>query len=179
MTTKEKKEIMEQTVKMFVRELKKEDLLKNNKQTPFQKTETLLYNYNNFKRVIEDKLLQIETIRHEGVPKKSASISTYSSQSIFDNSTDEEKAEELIRKIQESIQVTDSLVNTIDLALKDLENEEYYEIIKLKYFEGKKRDKIAEYFDCDVRTVTRNKNKLINSIQIKLFSDEYILQMIK
>ena len=68
------KKLIEQTAQAtaqaVVSELKRQGLMKDNKQTPFQKTETLLYNYNNFQEAIKDKYLQIETIQTEGIPKK-------------------------------------------------------------------------------------------------------------
>lgn len=47
----------------------------------------------------------------------------------------------------------------------------------MKYFEGKTREEIAEHFDVDVSTISRNKNRLINLLQIRLFSDEVIYQI--
>ncbi len=38
---------IDEAVKKTASEFKRQGLLKDNRQTPFQKTETLLYNYNN------------------------------------------------------------------------------------------------------------------------------------
>ncbi len=59
-------------------ELKKKGFTKHNKQTAFQKTEQLLYNYMNFKQVIADKQKAIEQIKQEGIQKRSKSIVSYS-----------------------------------------------------------------------------------------------------
>ncbi len=88
-----------------------------------------------------------------------------------------EKAEEMIYAIEQSIQVTCKFINVIDAALDSLKGDSYYEIIPMKYFEGKTREDIAGFFDCDVKTVSRNKNRLINKLQIRLFSDEFIYQI--
>lgn len=160
-----------------VSELKKQGLIKENRSA-FQKTETLLYNYNNFKEAIKNKYKQIETIKTTGGFKKSASITTFSSNSYFENIADSEKAEEQIIKIAQSILVTQNFIKLIDDAVSKLKEEPYSKIISLKYFENKSREEIAEMLNCDVKTVTRNKNKLINKLKIDLFSDEAILEMI-
>lgn len=170
-------EIIEKTAQAVVSELKSNGLLKDRKQTPFQKTEILLYNYNDFKEAVEDKHMQIETIQEEGVPKKSASITSFSGEQVTYAKSEAEKAEEMIYSIEQSIQVTCKFINVIDAALNSLKGDLYYEIIPMKYFEGKTREDIASFFDCDVKTISRNKNRLINKLQIRLFSDEFIYQI--
>ena len=165
------------TAKEVVSELRKQGLLKNNRQSPFQKTETLLYNYNNFHEAIKDKYLQIETIQTEGIPKKSSSISSFSSQPIYEFKSDADKAEEKIECLEQSIQTTKNFIKVIDAAVIALKGDPYFEIIRLKYFEGQTREEIAEHFEVDVSTISRNKNRLINILQIRLFSDEVIYQI--
>ena len=46
---------VQKAVDNSVSELKRQNLIVEGKQSPFQKTETLLFNYNNFKAVIKDK----------------------------------------------------------------------------------------------------------------------------
>ncbi len=180
MTTKDKNKIIEQTAKSTARavvtELKQQGLVKT-KKSPFQKTETILYDYNNYQDAIKDKLLQIETIRAEGVPKKSASISTYSSQMAIDTRSEDEKSIEKIEEIEKTIAVTKALVSCIDSALKSLEKDKYHELIEMRYFQGKSREEIAEFYGVDVSTITRNRNRLINILRIRFFSDEVITDM--
>jgi len=170
-------EIIEKTAQAVVSELKNNGLLKDRKQTPYQKTETLLYNYNDFKEAVENKYKQIETIQEEGVPKKSASITSFSGEHVTYVKSDAEKAEEMIYAIEQSIRVTCKFINIIDAVLDSLKDDSYYEIIPMKYFERKTREEIAEHFDVDVKTISRNKNRLINKLQIRLFSDEFIYQI--
>jgi RNA polymerase sigma factor (sigma-70 family) len=162
-----------------VLELQKKGLLKDSKQSAFQKTEILLYNYYNFKNAIEDKQEQIKNIRKSGTNKKSKSITSFSSGQSFEVKDEAEKAEEQIAKLEHSITVTRSFIRMIDNSLNKLQDDKYFEIIKLKYFEGKKREEMASAFDCDEKTVTRNKNRLINQLKIDLFSDESIIEMFK
>ena len=161
-----------------VSELKRQNLILEGKQTPFQKTETLLFNYNHFKAAINDKEEQIREIREVGLAKKGAAFSTYSGDNGYiEVKSDMEKAEEKIERIESSIKATRSFIRIIDDALESLIDDPYYELINLRYFKGLSREEIAEHFECDVKTVTRNKNRLINLLQIKLFSDEVIQQI--
>ena len=85
--------------------------------------------------------------------------------------------EEKIEMIEFSISTTRNFIRIIDDAVAMLKDDYYYDLIRLRYFEGRTREEIAEHFDCDVTTVNRNKNRLINLLQIRLFSDEVIQQI--
>lgn len=165
------------TSREVVSELKRQGLLKDNRQSPFQKTEILLYNYNNFKAAIDDKCEQIKTIRCEGIPQKSKSITSFSSSPTYEIKSESDKAEEKIESIENSIQTTKNFIKVIDAAIDMLKDDPYFDVIKMKYFNGKTREEIAEYFEVDVSTISRNKNRIVNLLQIRLFSDEVIYQI--
>jgi DNA invertase Pin-like site-specific DNA recombinase len=159
-------------------ELRRQNLIIEGKQTPFQKTETLLFNYNNFLAAIKDKEDQIREIRENGLRKKSSSITSFSGGSgLIEVKSDAEKTEEKIETIEFSIATTRTFVKIVDDAIDMLKDDPYYDLISMRYFEGRTREQIAEHFDCDVSTVNRNKNRLINLLQIRLFSDEVIRQI--
>ena len=174
--------IIDYTVKRAVSEaaleLKRQNLIIEGKQSPFQKTETLLFNYNNFKAAIRDKEEQIKELRQFGIRKKSSSITSFSGNTgMIEVKSDAEKVEEKIEMIEFSINTTRSFIRIIEDAIDVLKDDPYYDLIRLRYFEGCTREEIAEHFDCDVSTVNRNKNRLINLLQIRLFSDEVIQQI--
>lgn len=104
-------------------------------------------------------------------------LSTMFSKNVRNN-IQEEKADDQIERLQQSIATTENFISIIDDSVNKLTDEPYYEIIRLKYFEKKTREEIAEHFDVDVRTITRNKNKLINRLKIDLFCDDVLLEMI-
>jgi DNA-directed RNA polymerase specialized sigma subunit len=72
---------------------------------------------------------------------------------------------------------TQKLVNIIEAALRSIEDDIYYEIINMFYFKGDTREEIAEYFNCDVKTITRNKRRLINKMKLIIFSDQTIMEL--
>lgn len=165
------------TAERVVLEFQKRGLLKDNKQSAFQKTEILLYNYNNFKEAIKEKRTQIKEIRSHGLKQRSKSITSFSAGNNFDNKYPEELEEEKIIHLENSIKITKNLISIIDKCLEKLHEDEYYEIIRLKYFEKKKGEEIAEYFDVETSTISRNKNRLINVLKIYLFSDDVVNEL--
>ena len=179
----EERKIIEETAQVaaerVVIEFQKKGLLKDNKQSAFQKTEILLYNYNNFKEAVKDKQEQIKNIKKSGVNKKSKSITSFSSGGSLDFKDEAEKAEEQIVKIEHSITVTKNFIQLIDNAMLKLKDDKYYKILEKKYFEGKKREEMSLELNCDERTITRNKNRLINQLKIDLFSEDAIREMFK
>lgn len=171
--------IIKDTVSEMICELRKQGFMKNNKQTAFQKTEQLLYNYMNFKQVIVDKEDAIEFIRQAGIQKRSKSITSFTGNHQLDTRTDNEKAEEQIEALENSIIITKRYIDVIDKALSKIADDNYYDLISLRYFEGKTREEIAEYFNVDVATISRNKNRLINKLKIYLFSNEVIAEIFR
>lgn len=168
-------ETSKRTAEDVIKELKRNNLLVTGKQTPFQKVETLLFNYNAFRAAVKEKLEEIEEIKKFGLRQKSISIGSFmAGDGYIDTKSDAEKIEERITQIEDSIQITRNYIRIIDDALDQISDDPYYDLIRLRYFEGCSRDELAVYFSCDPKTVTRNKNRLINLIQIRLFSDHVI-----
>lgn len=93
-----------------------------------------------------------------------------------------QKTEELLRnyetfkKAQDQPQ-TEKVINTMDSALHDLESDLYYEIIPMIYFQGMTREEVAEFFDTTVTTISRNKNRLVNKLKARIFSDDMIYEL--
>ena len=175
--SKQIEKYIDKTIYKYTSELRKQGLIKNNRHTPFQKTELLLYNYHNFKEAIKDKEEQIREIECFGIRKRSPSITSIPSSDTYEIKSDIDKAEEKIETIEQSIQMTRNFIRTIDSALDMIKDDQYFEIIRMKYFEGNTREEMSLHFEVDVSTISRNKNRLINLLQIRLFSDEVIHQI--
>ena len=166
---------VKKAVEQCVSEMKRQNLVSKGRQTPFQKTETLLFNVNNFKAVIKDKEAEIAELRQFGMRKKSTSITSFSGNTgLIEVKTDAEKVDERIEMIEFSIATTRGFIKIVESAIDTLKDDPYYDLIRLRYFEGHTMEEIAEHFECDVSTVSRNKNRLVNLLQIRLFSDEVI-----
>lgn len=98
-----------------------------------------------------------------------------------DRKTAYQKTEELLRNYNDFCKsdqpYAQKLTKQIDAALNDVEDDVYYEIVPLTYFDKKSREYIAEYFDTTVTTISRNKTRLINKLKVKLFSDDVIYEL--
>ncbi len=93
-----------------------------------------------------------------------------------------EKTEELLKNYNTFKDIkghpcTKSIVKRIDLALKEIDTDIYYDIIPMFYFDQMTRESIAEHFRTSERTITRNKSRLINLLKVKLFSDDVIFEL--
>lgn len=82
-----------------------------------------------------------------------------------------------IKNNHDNTEITKKLLDIINAALKSIEDDPYYEVISMIFFERKTREYIAEYFEVEVKTVTRNKNRLVNQLKIIIFSDDVIKEL--
>lgn len=71
---KEVEKLIDDTISKTVNELLKQKMIKKSDMNTYQKTEQLLYNYNNFKEVVKDKQEMIEQIKQVGISKTSCSF---------------------------------------------------------------------------------------------------------
>lgn len=99
-----------------------------------------------------------------------------------DRKTAYEKTEEVLRNYPDFLKsdqpYAEKLVEKVKDALDEISEDEYYELIEMIYFEGATREDCAEYFDCTVTTISRNKVRLINKLKTKLFSDDCIFEIL-
>lgn len=98
-----------------------------------------------------------------------------------DRKTAYQKTEELLRNYNAFVAsdqpYTQKLVKKINEALKSIEDDFYYEIIPMIYFNENTREAVAEYLDTTVTTVSRNKTRLVNKLKARLCSDDVIYEL--
>lgn len=68
-----------------------------------------------------------------------------------------------------SLQRTKREIQRIERALEIIQEDKYYKIIPLKYWDELSPEDIAERLCCDERTYRRHKNRLINKLKVILF----------
>ena len=141
--------------------------------TPFQKTEKVLSKLTFLKGAIDIKENMISDLQNGGKleSKKYVGVNVQSSKKYL---SEIEKIENRIEKLQGEIDRIRNLVNSIDLALATIRDDKYFKIIEMKYFEDLTIEYIAEKLDINERTVRRNKNELVRKLEILIFSDEVI-----
>ena len=150
-------------------------------KSAFQKTEQLLFNYRNFKRIVEEKKQEIVELREHGVPQKSKSIVAYSPGSSVQSGVvlPDEAVESAVHSVECAISSTVQVIGMIDKAMAALKNDPYYEVLEMRYLEGRTLEDIGVHFNCDHSTISRNKNRLVRELAMRLFPDEVIGEYIK
>lgn len=99
-----------------------------------------------------------------------------------DTRTSAEKCEGLLRCYPELKLTRESraryIVNEIDGALIRIEDDAYYKIIPMYYFDKLPISEIAEELKTSESTVCRNKQRLIDRLKIDLFTDDFIKEIL-
>ena len=158
----------------IIERMKTDKEIKTEKQlTPFQKTEKLLSELSLLKGAIDSKNMLIEDLKKEGISiqKKKTEVNVQSSKVYL---SELEKVENRIEKLQEEIVRIENVVNMVERALGTIRNNKYYDIIEMKYFDELTFEHISEKLNISVITAKRYKNKMIRQLQLVIFSDDVI-----
>lgn len=160
-----------EVVKIVINELQERNLIKKVKDS-YKNTEYLLNNFDLLNKSISDMKLQIEDLKTYGI-RKSGKAAVVVSQNMV--KVDEDTIiEQRISELKQAIHRTKSVINSINHILQDLKSDKYYQIIDLKYFKKLSHEEIAEILECDVSTVSRNRNRLINLIKVRIFPNSFV-----
>lgn len=175
--TQREAQLMREISKETIKELLNQNLIKKSDLTPHKKTEQLLYYYPNFKEGIKLKEETIFTIEIEGLPKRSSSVTTFSGIMGGEFESELEKKETRLDELRRSVELTKKVINLVDNTLKLIKDDKYYDVIPLKYWEGKTHEEISEIMNKEISTITKNKNRLISKLKVTLFSDDVIKEI--
>lgn len=154
---------------------------KKPEKTAYQKTEQLLYNYVGFKRVVRERMQEIEDIRVHGVPQRSGTVGerVQASRTVQGIILPEESVENAIRTVEASVQGTVQAIALIDKCMAALSGDPYYKILEMRYFEGRTQEDIALEFGCSQFTISTNKTRLVRELSMRLFPNQTIDEMMK
>jgi len=133
----------------------------------FKETERLLYSL----PALRLKLAQDEEDLRNGLvspPEKSRDVVRPSTGGYRQYDPDE-REERYIEQRKASMERTKKEIARIERALETIQDDEYYEIIPLKYWDLVQPAQIAEALHCDERTYRRHKNRLVNKLKVVLF----------
>ena len=133
----------------------------------FKATEKRLYAYPLLLIKIADDKETIEEIEKYGVHERSHSITRF-----IKNSTrldPEEIKAAVLMDLRAQIDNDTHETMRIEKALKQIEDDEYRDIIKYKYFEQKTDEEIADLIHCAPRTVRIHKSALIGRLSVILY----------
>ena len=134
----------------------------------FKETERLLYSL----PALRLKVAQDEEDMASGmlVPKeRSKDIVCPTGSSSYGPHDPLSQAERYIAERKASMERTKREIQRIERALETIQDDPYYEIIPMKYWDLLSPEEIAERLNCDERTYRRHKNRLINKLKVVLF----------
>lgn len=172
-------EAKNEIVKKVLEELKNKKLLKNPKSS-YKSTEKILYSLNVLPEAI--KLIDEEVKKLEEEAKGIA-IPTAKSNSLILNERNntyvygDETLETRISELKQISVKAKSQIRLVKSALKKIENDKYYDIIPMYYFEEKTIEEIAEECEWAVGTVSKHKKRLMNDLKVYVFPDTFIEEL--
>ena len=175
--TQREAQLMREIAKETINELLNQNLIKKSELTPHKKTEQLLYYFPDFKEGLKIKEETIFDIEIDGIPKKSNSVTIFSGIMGGEFESELEKKETRLDELRRSVELTKKVINLIESTLNLIKDDKYYDVIPLKYWEGKTHEEIAEIFNKEVSTISKNKIRLISKIKVTLFSDDVIREI--
>lgn len=147
-------------------------------KTAYQKTEQLLYNYNGFRKIVKERMEEIEDLRKFGVPRN-LGVSEFVQKGGLPHGIvlEEESVEDAVRAVQRSVQGTVNVIELIDKCMGALKSDPYYRVLEMRYFEGRTQEDIAVSFGCNQATIARNKSRLVKELAMRLFPDQVSAEM--
>lgn len=148
-------------------------------KSAYAKTETLLYNYIGFQKIVEERKLEIEEIRKYGVPQTCGAGGERVQNGNLPHGIvlPEESVESAVCRIECSVEGTVQAIALIDKCMAALKNDPYYRVLELRYFEGRTQEDIATLFGCSQVTISNNKNRLVRELSMRLFPNQSIQEM--
>lgn len=134
----------------------------------FRETEILLYNYPALKLKVaqDEEFLYDPDACTTPENNRSKDIVIFSPRSSGSHGLD---IDQYTQSVKSSMMRTRQEVLRIERALETVKDDKYYDVIPFKYFDGMSLEDIADKYECDDRTIRRNKNRLVNKIKIMLF----------
>ncbi len=175
MNENEKKDI----VKKILEELKSKNLL-NTPKSSFKSTEKVLFSYNVLPEALklineEIKNLQEESIKIVKPVTKSNTLilnDKYGTYVYGDETLDTR-----ISELKQIAAKTKSQIRMIKSALRQIEEDNYYNIIPLYYFEEKTIEEVAEEMECSIGAISKHKKRLINLLKVYIFPDTFMNEL--
>ena len=130
----------------------------------FKETERLLYSLPALRlKVAQDE----EDLKNGQIILKQRSKDVVTLSGAGGNHHDPEN--DYIERRKASMERTKREIQRIERALETIQDDEYYDIIPLKYWDLLPPAEIAERLNCDERTFYRHKNRLVNKLKVVLF----------
>lgn len=133
----------------------------------FKETEILLYNYPALKlKVEQDEEFLFDPESYIAPINRSKDVVIFSKKNMGNTILDIDK---YTQGVKSSMMRTRQETVRIERAVETIKDDEYYDVIPMKYWDGLTIEEIAERLGREEKTIRRNKSRLINKLKIMLF----------
>lgn len=172
-------EAKNEIIKKVLEELKNKNLLKNPKSS-YKSTEKILYSLNVLPeavKLIDEEVKQLE-LEAQGIETPTARSNT-----LILNEREgtyvygDETLETRISELKQISVKAKSQIRLVKNALKKIEDDKYYDIISMYYFENMTIPAIAEELEVSVGTISENKRKLLDKLKVYIFPDTFMKEL--
>lgn len=150
-------------------------------KSAYEKTEALLVNYVSLKRIVKERMDEIEEIKKYGVPDKRDPFGERVHTSHVGGGIvlEEESVESAVHKIHCALRPTVQAITMIDRGMERLKGDYYYGILEMLYFEQRTQEDIALEYGCSQVTISNNKNRLVKELSMILFPEQVVDEILK
>ncbi len=136
----------------------------------FKATEKRLYAYPVLLAKIKDDEDMVEEIQKYGVHERSHSITRFVRSGTRLDADEIKQA--VIIDLKAAVANDRHEIGKIEKALGQIEDDEYKDIVRYKYFEQKTDDEISDLMHCAPRTVRTHKSRLVGRLSVFLYGAE-------
>lgn len=138
----------------------------------YKATERRLYALPTLKKKVEDARQRLADLQNMGLPGRSKDVIRFSRSGR--RLSPEEILEALIQDTKASIATDEFEIETIEKALDNISDDQYYPVISGRYFEGLSDEEIAKKIPCDERTVRRHRGRLVRVLAVWLYGADAV-----
>ena len=149
-------------------------------RSAYAKTEALLYNYNNFKKIVAERHKEIKELREYGVPGTCGDVKEYVDRggAVQGLVLEEERVEAAVHSVECAIEGTVQAITLIDKSMAALSNDPYYRVLEMRYFDGMTQEDIAVEFECSHVTISKQRSRLVKELSMRIFPNQVVQEML-
>lgn len=170
---------MKLIVNKVLNDLKTKKLISTCKNS-FKSTEKILYSFEALPealKLINEEISKLEIdykkLRPTNIKTNTIILNEEYQTYVYGN----ESLETRISELKQIAIKTKSQIRIVNQALKKIEDDKYYKIIPLYYFEGLTQEMVAEKLEVSTGTISSNRSRLVNMLKVYIFPDTFMNEL--
>lgn len=170
---------MKLIVNKVLNDLKTKKLISTCKNS-FKSTEKILYSFEALPealKLINEEISKLEIdykkLRPTNIKTNTIILNEEYQTYVYGN----ESLETRISELKQIAIKTKSQIRIVNQALKKIEDDKYYKIIPLYYFDGLTQEMVAEKLEVSTGTISSNRSRLVNMLKVYIFPDTFMNEL--